>query len=260
MHRPERGTVKKRRTPRTAAPKAGTASHAHGLERRVLRVRDALGARAATNDARLGLPEGNLGPGLGGSDRAGNARAASCRLAEGAAVMSRKTGKRRDKGSPMQPGQSCIAFARLTAIPLAELIAHMSDPRVALHMPLLTPPWDLDTAARFVAAKEDCWRRDGLGHWAILRDGRYVGWGGFQKEGAEWDFGLVLRPEAFGMGWRIASEAIALARADPRIPFVTFLLPPSRRNLGALARLGATVVGEVELGGAAFLKFRLETD
>lgn len=152
-----------------------------------------------------------------------------------------------------------IAFVRLADIPSRALVAHMSDPRMAVHMPLLSEPWKDGVAERFVAAKEACWRRDGLGHWAILADGRYVGWGGFQKEGGEWDFGLVLRPEAFGLGVVITRKALAFARADPRIPFVTFLLPPSRRNLGALSRIGARFVGEVAHAGAIFRKYRLET-
>ena len=48
--------------------------------------------------------------------------------------------------------------------------------------------------------------------------------------------------------------------ADQRIPFVTFLLPPSRKNLGAIKRLGAQPVGDVEYDGAKFLKYRLETE
>ncbi|MYM55326.1 GNAT family N-acetyltransferase [Thalassovita mangrovi] len=152
-----------------------------------------------------------------------------------------------------------ITFTRLPEISPDALIAHMSDPRVAEHMPLLTFEWDRDMVAKFVAAKEGCWRRDGLGHWAFLCDGSYVGWGGFQREGDEWDFGLVLRPDAFGLGARIAWKAIAFARADDRIPFVTFLLPPSRRNLGALGRMGAEFVEEIEYDGARFLKFRLDT-
>lgn len=138
-------------------------------------------------------------------------------------------------------------------------MAHMSDPRVAEHMPLLTFEWDAAAVKQFVATKEACWQRDGLGHWAILADDRYVGWGGFQKEGAEWDYGLVLKPDAFGLGVRISRKALAFAVADERIPFVTFLLPPSRTRLGALARLGAEFVGEVEHEGAVFLKYRLET-
>ena len=135
----------------------------------------------------------------------------------------------------------------------------MSDPRVAEHMPLLTFEWDAAAVTKFVAQKENCWARDGLGHWAFLADGRYVGWGGFQKEGEEWDFGLVLTPDAFGLGRRVTKKALRIAVADERIPFVTFLLPPSRKKLGALRRLGATAVGELDYQGACFLKFRLET-
>ena len=153
-----------------------------------------------------------------------------------------------------------IAFVRLSEIEPTEIAAHMADPRVAEHMPLLRSEWDTAAAAEFVAQKEACWARDGLGHWAILSNGEYVGWGGFQKEGDEWDFGLVLRPDAFGLGSRISRKAIEFAIADERIPFVTFLLPPSRKNLGALERLGARRVGEIDYDGARFLKFRLETD
>lgn len=153
-----------------------------------------------------------------------------------------------------------ITFARLSEIEPTEIAAHMSDPRMAEHMPLLTSEWDAKAVAAFVAQKEQCWARDGLGHWAILSNDRYVGWGGFQKEGDEWDFGLVLRPDAFGLGRRVTKKAIDFAIADERIPFVTFLLPPSRKNLGALERLGARHVGEIEYDGAKFLKFRLETE
>lgn len=164
-----------------------------------------------------------------------------------------------ERAGMTQNGPPRITFTRLPDIPPDILIAHMSDPRVALHMPLLKDAWNRDIAASFVAAKEACWRRDGLGHWAILADGSYVGWGGFQKEGAEWDFGLVLTPDAFGLGTRITREAIAFAKADTRIPFVTFLLPPTRRNLAALERLGARFIAEIEHDGARFLKYRLET-
>ena len=152
-----------------------------------------------------------------------------------------------------------IAFARLPDIAADEILAHMSAPRVAVHMPLLTAEWDHGTVARFIAAKEACWRRDGLGHWAILCDGRYVGWGGFQKEGDAWDYGLVLKPDSFGLGPLVSRKALAFAVADPRIPYVTFLLPPSRKKLGALTRLGARLIDEIELDGARFLRFRLDT-
>ena len=153
-----------------------------------------------------------------------------------------------------------LTFVRLPEIPPDEIIAHMSNARVAEHMPLLTFKWDLQAVAKFVEAKEECWRRDGLGHWAILCNDTYVGWGGFQKEGDEWDYGLVLKPELFGLGARISRKAIEFAMADERIPFVTFLLPPSRKNLRGLARLGARFVEEIECDGEQFLKYRLDTE
>lgn len=152
-----------------------------------------------------------------------------------------------------------IAFRRLATVAPDDLIAHMSDPRVGEHMPLLNFDWDRSVAEKFVADKEAAWRRDGLGHWAIFVDGVYVGWGGFQKEGEEWDFGLVLKPNAYGLGAPIVRKAIAFAIADKRIPYVTFLLAPTRRSFGALRRLGAREIGSAEVNGARFLKFRLDT-
>lgn len=155
--------------------------------------------------------------------------------------------------------RSEITFVRLTEIPLRVLVAHMNDPKTGEHMPLLTGSWTEEDAKTFVAVKEACWHRDGLGHWAILEAGRYIGWGGFQKEGEDWDFGLVLVPDAVGLGARITRMALEFARADPRIPYVTFLLPPSRRNLGALSRIGAKPAGEVCFNGGVFRKYCLET-
>ena len=129
-----------------------------------------------------------------------------------------------------------ITFTRLTEIEPAEIAEHMSDARVAEHMPLLTSDWDAKAAAEFVSHKEETWARDGLGHWAILLDGRYVGWGGFQKEGDEWDFGLVLKPDAFGIGRRITKKAIDFAFSDERISFVTFPFAPNANQLGSTSK------------------------
>ena len=153
-----------------------------------------------------------------------------------------------------------ITFARLPDIEPDEIIAHMSDPRIGEHMPLLTFEWDKAAVAKFIATKEECWSRDGLGHWAILCNGKYVGWGGFQKEGEDWDYGLVLKPDSFGLGARITRKAFEFAVADERVAFITMLVPPSRKNLGALERFGAKFVGDTEYNGEKFLKYRLETN
>tara|TARA_S200002703_G_scaffold141228_1_gene132924 strand:- start:277 stop:786 length:510 start_codon:yes stop_codon:yes gene_type:complete len=165
-----------------------------------------------------------------------------------------------DQTLPQTKGAPEIRFLRLPEIALDEIAEHMSDPRVVEHMPLATDVWDRSRCERFVTSKEDFWRRDGLGHWAILCDGVYAGWGGLQKESGEWDFGLVLKPDHFGLGTRIARKVLAFARSDIRIPFVTFLLPLSRKHFRWLDRLGAECVGEVEYAGSIFRKYRLGTE
>lgn len=152
-----------------------------------------------------------------------------------------------------------LTFARLPEIDPDLITAHMRDRRLRAHMPLLPDDWDDAATRAFVEAKEKTWELDGLGHWAFVEDGTYIGWGGFQKEGAEWDFGLVLQPDHFGAGHRIARACLARAAADPRIPFVTFLLPPSRTRLAALRRLGARELPDVTYAGETFRKFRLDT-
>ena len=134
----------------------------------------------------------------------------------------------------------------------------MRHPRLAEHMPLLEGRWDPEQCQALIAAKEACWQRDGLGHWAFLADGAYAGWGGFQKEGNDWDYGLVLHPDRFGLGPAITRKALAFARQTARLQTITFLLPPSRRHLKALTRLGAREVAAIEYGGHEFRKFRLE--
>lgn len=160
--------------------------------------------------------------------------------------------KRRSNNTPE------IAFLRLSEIPAAQILDHMTDDRVARHLPLMRARWDIETVRAFVAAKEECWRRDGLGHWAIVIDGRYAGWGGFQLEGDDWDFGLVLHPRAFGYGVAIARKAIEFARRHESIAKVSFLLPLSRRNAFLLARFGAERAGEVVIGGQHFRRYLLD--
>lgn len=150
-----------------------------------------------------------------------------------------------------------IRFARLRDMPLSDIQAHMRHPRLAEHMPLLTGRWDLDQCEALVEAKEACWARDGLGHWAFMAGGTYVGWGGFQKEGEDWDFGLVLHPDHFGLGLAITRKALAFARDDARLDAITFLLPPSRRHIKALTRLGAKEMAAISYDGHEFRKFKL---
>lgn len=48
-----------------------------------------------------------------------------------------------------------VTFNRLTRVSPSEIAAHMSDSRVAAHMPLLTGAWDTKMANEFVQKKEE---------------------------------------------------------------------------------------------------------
>jgi hypothetical protein len=151
-----------------------------------------------------------------------------------------------------------IRFGRLSDVSVSQLLTQMNDPRIAAHLPLLTQPWTDEDAQAFLVAKQKRWREDGLGHWAVYQGDRYVGWGGFEKEGEVWDFGLVLTPDAFGLGRRVFVKALDFARKDERINMISFLLAPSRKSLSALARYGAVFVGEDAHAGQRFLKYQLD--
>ncbi|MFP1632311.1 GNAT family N-acetyltransferase [Zhengella sp. ZM62] len=157
-----------------------------------------------------------------------------------------------------RPAGPDIRFIPLPDADPADILAHMSDPRIRTHLPLLTGAWDEAANTRFIDGKASRWREDGLGHWAIHIDGAYAGWGGFEKDGAAWDYGLVLKPEFYGHGHRITRQALAFARTRADMATVTFLLAPSRRNLRALGRLGARPDGEAIHSGQRFLRFRLD--
>lgn len=157
---------------------------------------------------------------------------------------------------PVRSPTSALRFIRLSEIDPIVLLDHMSDRRIARHLPLLGTGWDLERIAAFVQVKEQFWERDGLGHWAILADQDYVGWGGFQKEGDDWDFGLVLRPEYFSLGQLIFGQAIEWLSAHREIGEVTFLLPPTRSRR-VPERLGARYCGETTYADTVFTKWSL---
>ena len=149
-------------------------------------------------------------------------------------------------------------FLSIADVPRDLLLAQMNDARVAEHLPLLQGRFDEAALDRFLDIKAARWTQDGLGHWAFWRNGVFLGWGGFEKEGDVWDFGLVLTAEAFGQGMAITRQALTYARTAPQIETVQFLLAPSRRSVRALVRMGAQEVGEVSYGGQTFRQFLLD--
>ena len=154
-----------------------------------------------------------------------------------------------------------IDFIRLTEIDLDQVLAVLNEPWNARHMPLaggetFTP----ESAAAWVAAKDGQWDEHGFGPWAILLDGRFAGWGGFQAEDSGADFGLVLLPGFWGHGEAIARAALDRGFGELGLEEVVIALPYSRSPDRVVARFGFTPDGNVEYGGVTFRQYRLSRE
>lgn len=147
---------------------------------------------------------------------------------------------------------SLHAFSDIATAQWMRLLKH---PDVVRHMPLADAGWSDSTVADWVRGKDAQCLDNGYGPSAIRIDGRFAGWGGFQREGAEADFALVLFPEHWGQGGRIFRHFMD-HRAEFGIEAVSILLPPSRLRTRGLARWGFQPVGEVMHGNQRFLKFQ----
>lgn len=155
-------------------------------------------------------------------------------------------------GTPME-----LTFTRLTEVAAADIVALHADPRVRRHLPLATGRFGLADCRRWLADKEALWHRHGYGPWAILADGRFVGWGGLQPEDGDADLALVLAPRGWGLGRAICRAVLRVAFDELGLDSVTARLPTSRVRLGALDRMGFRPDGEVEVAGIVFRRFRL---
>jgi RimJ/RimL family protein N-acetyltransferase len=149
------------------------------------------------------------------------------------------------------------SFVPLSSIPPATWQILLNHPGIRRHMPLAGGGWTEETAADWAAGKDRQWQENGYGPWGILVDGEFAGWGGFQKEEEDADFGLVLLPEFWGHGSALHKELMDRGFGELGLQSITIMLPPSRLRLTALARIGYQPVGELEYAGHRFLKFRL---
>jgi ribosomal-protein-alanine N-acetyltransferase len=149
-----------------------------------------------------------------------------------------------------------IELARLVDVPLDEVVALLNEPRNTRHMPLSTP-FTPETARHWAQAKDAQWAEHGYGPWAVLVDGDFAGWGGFQREPNGADFALVLLPRHWGSGAAIAREVLDRGFTEFGLTDVLIALPYSRSPDRAVARLGFRPDGDVDYGAVAFRQYRL---
>ncbi|MBO0813446.1 MAG: GNAT family N-acetyltransferase [Microlunatus sp.] len=154
------------------------------------------------------------------------------------------------------PTGAGIEFVRLTEVPLSAVMRLLNEPRNVRHMPL-AGEFSEATAAEWVQEKDRQWALNGYGPWAILVDGDFAGWGGFQREENGADFALVLLPERWGYGAAITRAALERGFDELGLDDVIIALPFTRRPTRAVARFGFVPDGEVTYGGSTFRQYRL---
>ncbi len=150
-----------------------------------------------------------------------------------------------------------IAFKRLSEVDPRFIIELLNDPAVRRHLPLARGHFGPSECEKFVAAKERIWEENGFGPWAFVIGDEFIGWGGLQPEGDDVDVGLVLRPSYWGAGRVLYERIIAYAFGELGLGSVIALLPPSRKRVAGMRRLGFCRDGEVILEGERFLRYRL---
>lgn len=149
-----------------------------------------------------------------------------------------------------------IDFVRLTEVPLAAVAALLNEPRNGRHLPLAGPMDDAEVA-QWVAAKDGQWEGNGYGPWAVLLDGTFAGWGGFQLEDEGPDFALVLDPTHWGRGAEVTLAALNRGFGELGLDLVTIALPYTRSPDRVVARYGFTPAGEATFDGIRFRRYRL---
>jgi RimJ/RimL family protein N-acetyltransferase len=124
-------------------------------------------------------------------------------------------------------------------------------------MPLLGDTFSEADCDKFVANKERLWAEHGYGPWAFYIDSEFVGWGGLQDEEGDADIALVLHPDKWGQGKAIYDEIIKRAFGEMGFKSVTALLPPTRRCVKGMQRLGFVKDEKVDYLGETFIRYRL---
>lgn len=150
-----------------------------------------------------------------------------------------------------------ISFVRLTEVDVVAVAELLNEPRNARHMPLAGERFTAETAGAWVTAKDGQWEANGYGPWAVLVDGEFAGWGGFQAEENGADFALVLSPRFWGHGEAIARRALTVGFTDLGLTDVLIALPYSRHPDRAVARYGFVPAGDVHYGGQVFRQYGL---
>lgn len=150
-----------------------------------------------------------------------------------------------------------IEKRRLKNVDKNLIIQLLNDPLIKRHMPLSVDNFDEKQYFNFIEAKESIWKNFGFGPWAYFIDDKFMGWGGIQPDGDNFELALVLSSEHWGYGRHLYNDLIQEAFSGLHLESVTILLPPSRTRIKWIFKAGFVSEGQVVIDGKNFIRFRL---
>ncbi|NNM60233.1 MAG: GNAT family N-acetyltransferase [Legionellales bacterium] len=105
--------------------------------------------------------------------------------------------------------------------------------------------------------KEAIWTELGFGPWAYVTEDQFIGWGGIQPDGDDFELALVLNPTYWGYGKVIYDDLIRFAFEELKLSSLVIYFPPSRTRIQAILKAGFVKEGEAEFSGCRFIRYRL---
>jgi len=140
-----------------------------------------------------------------------------------------------------------LVLERLTSAHLEGLHLVFSDPRTWEHLPSGRHTSYATTAA-LVDRCAESWDEFGLGPWAVLEDGAFVGMGGVNMSlgGLAWNLGFRLSPAVWGRGLAssVARAGVAAARELGTVPVTARVLVANPASQRVVQRVGLSLVWE----------------
>ena len=133
----------------------------------------------------------------------------------------------------------------------------MNNPRVLKHVPLASNCFGEKEYAQFIESKENIWKENGYGPWAFIINQKFIGWGGLQPIDNDIEIALILNPNYWGIGKIIFNKIIKSAFEGLKLNSIIILLPPTRKHIRGLLKLGFEKDGKLEINNKLFFRYRL---
>lgn len=145
-----------------------------------------------------------------------------------------------------------LNFRSLKVPSLSDWLDLFQDARVKKHMPLSESNIDEKWIQNWISGKEKYPKETPFEIYSIWDDGNFVGWGGIQADGDNFEIAIVLKPEYWGFGHDIYGKFIKDFELSGVTQPLLIYLPLSRKIEGIKNRFSFARLPNVKISGVEF--------